>query len=161
MERTGAEAEPPEYVFLCATKRSLVVLSGGALLESIQSPAPKTKDRTVRDCWKMQDRRYIARPTYCFILMYTCGLTCRAPNYLLNHVIPVSAIVSRQRLRSAQQNTCGPTLQTDHIRPSSIFCCGSHSVEQSSCRIQRPDNQRCLLPTAFKDSSVRTTASAP
>jgi len=42
-----------------------------------------------------------------------------------------------------------------------IFCCGSHSVEQSSCRIQRPDNQRCLLPTAFKDSSVRTTASAP
>ena len=48
-----------------------------------------------------------------------------------------------------------------HIRPSSIFCCGSHSVEQSSCRIQRPDNQRCLLPTAFKDSSVCTTASAP
>ena len=29
----------------------------------------------------------------------------RAPNYLLNHVIPVSFIVSRQRLRSAQQNT--------------------------------------------------------
>jgi len=29
----------------------------------------------------------------------------RAPSYLLNHVIPVSAIVSRQRLRSAQQNT--------------------------------------------------------
>ena len=29
----------------------------------------------------------------------------RAPNYLLNHVVPVSAIVSRQRLRSAQQNT--------------------------------------------------------
>ena len=58
-------------------------------------------------------------------------------------------------------HTCGPTLQTDHIRPSSIFCCGSYSVEQSSCRIQRPDNQRCLLPTAFKDSSVRTTASAP
>ena len=27
-----------------------------------------------------------------------------APNYLLNHVIPVSAIVSWQRLRSAQQN---------------------------------------------------------
>jgi len=59
------------------------------------------------------------------------------------------------------EHTCGPTLQTDHIRPSSIFCCGSHSVEQSSCHIQRPDNQRCLLPTAFKDSSVRTTASAP
>jgi len=88
-------------------------------------------------------------------------LNGRAPNYLLNHVIPVSAIVSWQRLRSAQQNICGPTLQTDHIRPSSIFCCGSHSVEQSSCRIQRPDNQRCLLPTAFKDSSVCTTASAP
>jgi len=32
-------------------------------------------------------------------------LNGRAPNYLLNHVIPVSAIVSRQRLRSAQQNT--------------------------------------------------------
>ena len=59
------------------------------------------------------------------------------------------------------EHTCGPTLQTDHIRPSSIFCCGSHSAEQSSCRIQRPDNQRCLLPTAFKDSSVCTTASAP
>jgi len=41
------------------------------------------------------------------------------------------------------------------------FCCGSHSVKQSSCRIQRPNNQRCLLPTAFKDSSVRTTVSAP
>ena len=26
-------------------------------------------------------------------------------NYLSNHVVPVSAIVSRQRLRSAQQNT--------------------------------------------------------
>ena len=59
------------------------------------------------------------------------------------------------------EHTCGPTLQTDHIRPSSIFCCGFHSVEQSSCHIQRPDNQRCLLPTAFKDSSVCTTASAP
>ena len=32
-------------------------------------------------------------------------LNGRAPNYLLNHVIPVRAIVSRQRLRSAQQNT--------------------------------------------------------
>ena len=32
-------------------------------------------------------------------------LNGRAPNYLLNRVIPVSAIVSRQRLRSAQQNT--------------------------------------------------------
>ena len=59
------------------------------------------------------------------------------------------------------EHTCGPTLQTDHIRPSSIFCCGSHCLEQSSCHIERPDNQRCLLPTAFKDSSVRTTASAP
>jgi len=26
---------------------------------------------------------------------------------------------------------------------------------------QRPDNQRCLLPTALKDSSICTTASAP
>jgi len=59
------------------------------------------------------------------------------------------------------EHTCGPTLQADHIRLSSIFCCGSHSMEQFSCRIQRPDNQRCLLLTAFKDSSVRTTASAP
>ena len=32
------------------------------------------------------------------------------------------------------EHTCGPTLQTDHIRPSSIFCCGPHCVEQSSCR---------------------------
>ena len=59
------------------------------------------------------------------------------------------------------EHTCGATLQTDHIRPSSIFCCGSHSMEQSSCRIQRSDNQRCLLPMAFKDSSVRRTALAP
>jgi len=59
------------------------------------------------------------------------------------------------------EHACGPTLQTDYIRPSSIFCCGSHSMEQSSCRIQRPDSQRCLLLTAFKDSSVRTTAAAP
>jgi len=33
------------------------------------------------------------------------------------------------------EHTGGPTLQINHIRPSSIFCCGSHSVEQSSCRI--------------------------
>jgi len=96
------------------------------------------------------------------VTVHRC-LNGRAPNYLSNHVIPVSAIVSRQRLRSAQQNTLhgGPTLQIDHIRPSSIFCCRSHSVEQSSCYIQGPDNQRCLLSTAFKDSSVYTTASAP
>ena len=74
-----------------------------------------------------------------------------------------SATTSTSHLRSAQQNTfVVPRYRLrDHIRPSSIFCCGPHSVEQSSCRIQRPDNQRCLLPTAFKDSSVRTTASAP
>ena len=69
--------------------------------------------------------------------------------------------VTAAPLVCSTEHTCGPTLQTDHIRPSSIFCCGSYSVEQSSCRIQRPDNQRCLLPTAFKDSSVHTTASAP
>jgi len=103
------------------------------------------------------------------ILCYAmqCGLTIihsavgvnqsLAPNYLLNHVIPVTAAPPV----CSTEHTCGPTLQTDHIRPSSIFYCRSHSVEQSSCRIQRPDNQRCLLPTAFKDSSVRTTASAP
>ena len=38
------------------------------------------------------------------VTVHRC-LNGRAPNYLLNHVIPVSAIVSRQRLRSAQQNT--------------------------------------------------------
>jgi len=38
------------------------------------------------------------------VTVHRC-LNSRAPNYLLNHVIPVSAIVSRQRLRSAQQNT--------------------------------------------------------
>ena len=95
------------------------------------------------------------------VTVHRC-LNGRAPNYLLNHVIPASAIVSRQRLRSAQQNTLVvPRYRLTTYGPSSIFCCGSHSVEQSSCRIQRPDNQRCLLPTAFKDSSVRTTASAP
>jgi len=36
------------------------------------------------------------------------------------------------------EHTGGPTLQTDHVRPSSIFCCRSHSVEQSSCCIQKP-----------------------
>jgi len=83
------------------------------------------------------------------VTVHRC-LNGRAPNYQLNHVIPVSAIVSRQRLRSAQQNTLVvPRYRLTTIRPSSISCCGSHSVEQSSCRIQRPDNQRCLLPTAF------------
>jgi len=38
------------------------------------------------------------------VTVHRC-LNGRAPNYLSNHVIPVSAIVSRQRLRSAQQNT--------------------------------------------------------
>ena len=38
------------------------------------------------------------------VTVHRC-LNGRAPNYLLNHVIPVSAIVSQQRLRSAQQNT--------------------------------------------------------
>ena len=38
------------------------------------------------------------------VTVHRC-LNGRAPNYLLNHVIPVSATVSRQRLRSAQQNT--------------------------------------------------------
>ena len=43
---------------------------------------------------------------YLFIIVGTLSfLNGRAPNCLLNHVIPVSAIVSRQRLRSAQQNT--------------------------------------------------------
>ena len=53
-----------------------------------------------------------------YLLTYVClsrhrALHCvtserkdaRAANYLLNHVIAVSAIVSRQRLRSAQHNT--------------------------------------------------------
>jgi len=47
------------------------------------------------------------------------------------------------------------------LRPSCISCCGSHSMEQSPCRIQRPDNQRRLLPTAFKDSSIYATVPAP
>jgi len=38
------------------------------------------------------------------VTVHRC-LNGRAPNYLSNHVILVSAIVSRQRLRSAQQNT--------------------------------------------------------
>ena len=93
------------------------------------------------------------------------GVLSRGRRSKVNHVEPCHPS-QRYRVTAAPpfcstEHTCGPTLQTDHIRPSSIFCCGSHSVEQSSCRIQRPDNQRCLLSTAFKDSSVRTTASAP
>jgi len=38
------------------------------------------------------------------VTVHRC-LNDRAPNYLLNHVIPVSAIVSRQHFQSAQQNT--------------------------------------------------------
>jgi len=38
------------------------------------------------------------------LIVHRC-LNGRAPNYLFNHVIPVSAIVSRQCLRSTQQNT--------------------------------------------------------
>ena len=100
--------------------------------------------------------------------------TCMDMSYLLKHTISMLPQIEADYCRPSQryrvtaaspvcstEHTCGPTLQTDHIRPSSIFCCGSHCVEQSSCHIQRPDNQRSLLPMAFKDSSVRTTASAP
>ena len=38
------------------------------------------------------------------VTVHRCLNGC-APNYLLNHIIPVSAIVSRHRLRSARQNT--------------------------------------------------------
>jgi len=38
------------------------------------------------------------------VTVHRC-LNGHAPKYLSNHVIPVSVIVSRQRLRSAQQNT--------------------------------------------------------
>ena len=38
------------------------------------------------------------------VTVHRC-LNGRAPNYLSNHVIPVSAIVSLQRVRSAQQNS--------------------------------------------------------
>jgi len=38
------------------------------------------------------------------VTVHRC-LNGRAPNYLSNHVVPVSAIVSWQHLRSAQQNT--------------------------------------------------------
>ena len=89
-------------------------------------------------------------------------LNGRAPNYLLNHVVPVSAIVSGQRLRSAQQNTLVvPRYRLTTYGRRAFSVAGPTAWKQSSCRIQRPDNQRCLLPTAFKDSSVRTTASAP
>ena len=53
------------------------------------------------------------------VTVHRC-LNGRAPNYPLNHVIPVSAIVSRQRLRSAQQNTRshvtdGPHTTVEHF----------------------------------------------
>ena len=50
--------------------------------------------------WIVRDRVAFKR----IVTVHRC-LNGSAPNYLLNHVIPVSAIVSRQRLRSAQQNT--------------------------------------------------------
>ena len=60
------------------------------------------------------------------------------------------------------EHTCGPTLQTDHIRPSSIFVAGPTAWNSLPVAFRDPtDNQRCLIPTAFKDSSVSTTASAP
>ena len=68
------------------------------------------------------------------VTVHRC-LNGRAPNCLWNHVVPVSGIVTAASPVCSTEHTCGLTLQTDHIRPSSIFCCGSHCVEQSSCRI--------------------------
>jgi len=88
-------------------------------------------------------------------------LNGRAPNYLLNHVIPVSAIVSRQCLRSAQQNTLVVPRHRLTTYGRRAFSVAGPTAWNGLPVAFRPDNQRCLLPTAFKDSSVRTTASAP
>jgi len=74
------------------------------------------------------------------VTVHRC-LNGRAPNYVSNHVIPVSAIMSAASSVCSTEHTDGPRLQIDHIRPSSIFCCRSHRAEQSSCCIQGPDNQ--------------------
>jgi len=69
-------------------------------------------------------------------------LNGHAPNYLSNHVIPVSAIVSRQRLRSAQQNTLAVTryrLTTYGRRAFSIA--GPKALNS--------------LPVAFRDPTIR------
>jgi len=96
------------------------------------------------------------------ITVHRC-LNGHAPNCLSNHVIPVSAIVSRQCLRSAQQNTLVVPryrLTTYGRRTFSV----AGPTAWNSLHVAFRDltiSDACLLPTAFKDSSVYTTASAP
>ena len=56
------------------------------------------------------------RVSFKLIVTVHRSLNGRAPNYLLNHVIPVSAIVSWQRLRSAQQNTLQSINQSINVK---------------------------------------------
>jgi len=74
------------------------------------------------------------------VTVHRC-LNSRAPNYLLNHVIPVSAIVSRQRLRSAQQNT----LVVPHY--------GLTTYGRRAFSVAGPTAWNSL-PVAFKDPTI-------
>jgi len=74
------------------------------------------------------------------VTVHRC-LNGRAPNYLWNHVIAVSAIVSRQRLRSAQQNA----LVVPRYRVTT-YGCRSFSVAGPTAWNN--------LPVAFRDQTI-------
>jgi len=74
------------------------------------------------------------------VTVHRC-LNGRASNYLSNHVIPVSAIVSRQPLRSSQQNT----LAVPHYRLTT-YGCRAFSVAGPTAWNS--------LPVAFRDPLI-------
>jgi len=76
------------------------------------------------------------------VTVYRC-LNDRAPNYLSNHVIPVSA-VSRQRLRSAQQNTLV------------VQCYRLTAYGRRAFSVARP-TAWYTLPVAFRDPTISDT----
>jgi len=79
--------------------------------------------------------------TFKLIVTVHCCLNSCASNYLPNHVIPVSAIVSQQRLRSAQQNT----LVVPHYRLTT-YGCRAFSVAGPTAWNS--------LPVAFRDPTI-------
>jgi len=79
------------------------------------------------------------------VTVHRC-LNGRAPNYSSNHVIPVSAIVSRQRLRSAQQNTLVVPRYRLTIYGRRAFSAAGPTAWNS-------------LPVAFRDPQSATPAS--
>ena len=97
------------------------------------------------------------------VTVHRC-LNGRAPNDLLNHVVPVSAIVSRQHLRSAQQNTLVvPRYRLTTYGRRALSVAGPTAWNSLPVAFRDPTKRPSAMPASdgIKDSSVRTTASAP